>query len=351
MYPRLSVDLLKVTHNTRTLVAMAREKGIGVYGVTKVHYGHPGITEAMVKGGIEGIADSRMENLEAMGDYGIPRMLLRLPMLSEASRVVAGADISLNSEMATIKALGRAAVKQGKIHQIILMIDLGDLREGIEPRDVHVFVPEIMKTEGIELLGIGVNLTCYGGVIPDEGNLGELAAIAGEVQKRHGVSLKVVSGGNSSSLYLLKGDFPKGINQLRLGEGIVLGRETTKGDPIPGTYQDAFILEAELIEVKEKDSYPRGTIGMDAFGNRPTYVDKGRMKRGILAVGRQDVVPEGLTPFDSGIEVIGASSDHTILDLTPSGNAYEVGDILRFRLSYGALLALSTSAYVTVHTG
>jgi predicted amino acid racemase len=346
MYPRLVIDLKKVTHNTRTLVQRAGDRGIGVYGVTKVHCGHPGITAAMVAGGIAGIADSRMENLEALKDFGLPRILLRLPMVSEAARVVANADISLNSELVTVQALGREAAAKGRTHGVILMIDLGDLREGIEPDKVHETVPVILKTDGIELVGIGVNLTCYGGVIPDKTNLGDLVAIAGDIEATYGITLQVVSGGNSSSLYLLEEGLPKGINNLRLGEAIVLGRETKEGEAIAGTYQDAFILEAQIIELKEKDSYPRGTIGMDAFGNHPTYVDKGRMKRAIVAIGRQDVVPESLTPCDPGIEIIGASSDHMILDVTGSQGPWRVGDVLSFRLAYGALLALSTSPYV-----
>ena len=66
------------------------------------------------------------------------------------------------------------------------------------------------------------------------------------------------------------------------------------------------------------------------------------MIRGILAIGRQDVNPDGLTPLDPDVEIIGASSDHLIVNLT-NCKKYKVGDTLRFIPDYGALLKLTES--------
>jgi predicted amino acid racemase len=346
MYPRLTINTEKVKKNTEKIVEMANARGISVDAVTKVYCGDPRIAEACLDGGAKRLADSRVENLIKLADLPAEKVLLRLPMISEAEKVVNAADISLNSEFKTIRALGEAAVKNNLIHRIVLMIDLGDLREGILPEDAENTVSEIVKIDGIEMTGIGVNLTCYGGVIPDESNLGQLARIAEKLENQFDLKLQIISGGNSSSIYLLEGGLPEKINHLRVGEAIVLGRETKEGDRIPGTYDDAFILEAEIIELKEKDSLPKGSIGMDAFGNRPVFIDKGRMVRAILAVGRQDVNPGNLIPMDERVEVIGASSDHMIIDVTAVRERYSVGDIMRFKLEYGALLPLCTSEYI-----
>ncbi|MBE0449632.1 MAG: alanine/ornithine racemase family PLP-dependent enzyme [Clostridia bacterium] len=347
MYPRVVINRKKLYENSKVVVDIARKQGINVYAVTKVYCGIKELAEVSIKAGVVGIADSRVENLILMKDLDVPKMLLRLPMGSEADQVVKYADVSLNSELSTMRLLNEAAEGIGKKHGVILMIDLGDLREGILPEQVDEIVSEILKLKNLELEGIGVNLTCYGGVIPNPLNLGELSQISSDIETKYGIALKAVSGGNSSSLYLLeRGDMPGRINQLRVGEAIVLGRETAYGDQIPGTHDDVFVLEAKIIELKEKSSIPRGEIGMDAFGNKPTFEDKGQMKRAIVAIGRQDVEPSGLVPFDEKIEIIGASSDHMILDLTHVTAGYSVGDVVKFRMDYGAMLRLFTSHYV-----
>lgn len=157
----------------------------------------------------------------------------------------------------------------------------------------------------------------------------------------------MVSGGNSSSLFLInQGKLPKGINNLRIGEAILLGRETAYGEKIDGTFDDAFKLICEVVENKKKVSVPIGEQGMDAFGNKPIFIDKGHMQRVILAIGRQDVAVDSLIPIDEKIEVIGASSDHTIIDITNSDNRYTIGDKIEFKLGYSGIMSASTSKYV-----
>jgi len=345
MYPKIVVDLKKVEQNTKIVADVCAEKNVDIMGVTKVFCGAVEIAEAEMKGGIKYFADSRIENLMKLKDFDLPKVLLRLPMISQVDEVVQYADISLNSELKTIEALNIAAMAKKKIHKIILMIDLGDLREGILPEQFDETVQAILKMNNIMLHGIGVNLTCYGGVVPNEDNLGQLSVFAKHVKDEYKHHLEIVSGGNSSSYYLLPQDrLPEGINNLRMGEILVLGRETAYGELVEGMHDDAFIFEAEIIELKEKDTVPTGEIGMDAFGNKPTFVDKGKRMRAILAVGRQDVDPTSLIPLDERMDYFGSSSDHMMWDVTDCD--YKVGDIVRFKLEYGSILSLFTSQYI-----
>lgn len=347
MYPLLRINLVKLRENTQTIVNLCEKKNIKVVGVTKVFCAIPEVAQTMVKGGVEILGDSRIKNLKKLQHIPVPKMLLRIPMKSEVEEVIKYADISLNSEIDTIKSLSEEAKKQRKIHEIILMVDLGDLREGVLKEDVIPIVEQIVKLEGIRLRGIGTNLTCYGSVIPTPDILEELVEIKNSINKKFNLNLDIVSGGNSSSLYLVQnGLIPREITQLRIGEAIVLGRETAFGDRIPHTYDDVFTLEAQIVELKEKPSYPRGILGMDAFGERQVYVDRGIMKRAILAIGRQDVNMNDLIPIDSSIELIGSSSDHLIVNVTNSTYLYKVGDIIKFKLRYGGILSCSTSEYV-----
>ena len=341
----------KIRHNAEALVSLCQRSGIRVVGVTKAFCGHEVIARAMVAGGIDALADSRIENLKRLRDVELPKMLLRLPMISQASEVVEYADISLNSEIETIKALSAEASLQERTHQVVLMFDLGDLREGIiDQSEMLRTVGDTLQLERITVAGIGANLTCYGGVIPTRANLARLVELRGTIERSFDIELDIVSGGNSSSLHLVEREaMPVGINQLRLGEAIVLGRETAFGRQIAGTYADCFKLIAEIIEIKDKPSVPTGELGLDSYGIRPSFVDRGTRRRAICAIGKQDVAPESIVPDDGDIVILGASSDHLILDVTQCKRAYHMGDSVSFRLTYAGILSCMTSEYVRKH--
>lgn len=347
MFPKIEVNLKKLEDNARFMSQYCGKRGIKLMGVTKCFCAVPEAAEVMIKGGISMLADSRIDNLKKLNKIPAKKVLLRIPMQSEVEDVVDYADYSLNSELETLKLLGNAAIRKNKTHNVIIMVDLGDLREGVWADNICDFVSQAVKIQGIEIKGFGVNLTCYGGVIPDEKNLGRLVEISKTMGDRFGLDIEIVSGGNSSSVYLLEENrLPKGINNLRLGEILLLGRETAFGNSIAGMHNDVFTLKGEIVELKEKPSIPIGRIGMDAFGNTPSFKDRGIIKRAILAVGRQDIDPNGLTPLDESIDILGASSDHTILDVTKSKKEYKVGDKIEFLMDYGCLLRACTSQYV-----
>ena len=349
-YPRLVVDTKKVENNVRAMTTLAKAKGVTVAGVTKVFCAQPDLVKAYIDGGVDFLADSRLQNLKRMKDFPLPKIMLRLPMISEAEELVKYADYSLNSELETVRALDKAAEKNNKVHNIIIMADLGDLREGFfKEEELFEAVEEILKLKWIKIAGLGVNLTCYGGVIPNSSILKRLTDLADRIRAEFDIALEIVSGGNSSSVYMLEGEFPEGINHLRLGEVFVLGTESAYGNQMEGTDPTAFVLEAEVIEVKEKPSVPTEEIGRDAFGQVPTFVDRGVRKRLLCAVGKQDLDIGTLTPEDKGLIVLGGSSDHLIVDGSDSGRDYKVGDIVRFNMHYVSILRLMTSEFVEKH--
>lgn len=347
--PVLEIDLDKVTANAERVVAKCREKKIEVLGVTKGFSAMHQIVGAMLAGGIEGLADARMENIVELRkqNFQNPITLLRIPRLSNVGNVVQYADTSINSEVAVIQALAAAARQRGKRHNIILMVDVGDLREGVLQEHVLDTVRQIGDFSGVNFIGIGTNMGCFGGILPSVNNLGILAELGLAVECQLGHKMEIISGGGTSSLLLVERDLiPSGINQLRIGEGILLGTDTTNNRNIPWLYQDAFRLSAEVIEVKDKPSVPIGEVGRDAFGNKPQFIDVGLRKRAILALGKQDVYIEGLYPLEEKLVILGASSDHTIVDVTEAGKEIKVGDELIFGLTYPGLLSASDSRYV-----
>lgn len=345
MYPRLELNLNKIKHNLKVMQSLC--EGIKIAGVIKVFCGSPIIAQTLVDGGIDYLADSRIQNLIKIQSIDAPKILLRLPSQSETDLVVQYADISLNSELSTIKKLDESAKKYNKQHRIILMADLGDLREGIfDRKEIFDVVSEVIQCENIILEGLGTNLTCFGGVIPEFNNLNQLVELKTSIENHFNIHLEIVSGGNSSSIYLVqKNDIPSGINHLRLGESIYFGREAAYLKNIPGSYDDTAILKAEIIEIRDKPSVPIGNITFNAFGEVPTFEEKGIIKRAICAVGRQDVYCESLTPLDSDIQVLGDSSDHLLLQL-PQNSTYQVGDVISFKVKYQGVLRAMTSEYI-----
>ncbi len=347
--PYLTIDCEKIVHNTRTIIGLCAQHGIEVTGVTKAACGMALVAEAMCRGGMQTIGDSRLRNIERIRSDGLETdfMLLRSPTLSQVEAVVAAANISLNSEVSIIRALAHAAKRRAVVHDIILMVDLGDLREGIWPDDLVTAVREVERIDGVRLVGLGTTLGCYGGVVPTIANMTRLASCAQEVETVLRRRLRYVSGGNSGSLPLmLEGGMPKKINHLRIGEAILLGRDTVNFAPIPGCLQGSFKLHAEIIELKAKPSQPIGRIGRDAFGRRPVFPDQGRMLRVILDMGRADIDVEGIVPETPRLKVVGASSDHLIVDVTHAPSRLQPGDTLAFDLNYAGLLRCMLSEYV-----
>ncbi|MGM0501353.1 MAG: alanine racemase, partial [Bacillota bacterium] len=200
MYPKIEVDLSKIKYNTARIVSLTKRKGINVWGVTKGVSADLKIAKTMVAGGVVGLADSRIENLKRLSQLNQELMLLRSPMLSQVEEVIDYADISLNSELEVIYKLNQSAKEKNKLHKIILMIDLGDRREGILPDSAEDIVQEIIKLNNINLIGLGTNLACFMGVLPTKNKLQELKKIKVGLEKEFNIELPIISGGNSSSL-------------------------------------------------------------------------------------------------------------------------------------------------------
>lgn len=349
MYPRIVTDLDKLKHNIMRIATLCHGAGCACAIVTKCVCADQRIAALIETSGADYIADARIQNLASL-QTKLPRYLLRIAQPAEAAEVIAHSEVSQQSELLTVRALGAEAKRQNRPHKIVLMADMGDLREGVfyENRaELLALARAVAAQEMLELFGLGMNLTCFGGIVPDEANLSGLVELASWLRRETGLPIPLVSGGNSSTLpMLLEGKLPAGINHLRIGEGYLLGTESVEGTLMEGFYPDCFTVEAQLVEVKQKPSKPVGTSGRNAFGERVTFEDHGPMLRGICAIGRQDIVPDGLSPRDAEVKLLGASSDHLIVDLTHAGTRYGVGDVLSFTPNYGALLRAFTGAYV-----
>ncbi|MDR1246347.1 MAG: alanine/ornithine racemase family PLP-dependent enzyme [Clostridiales Family XIII bacterium] len=350
-YPKLTADLKKLRDNIDRIKSRCAERGVALTGVIKGFTGIPACVKVFEDAGCQYIGTSRLEQIRGAIEYGVkgPFMLIRVPMLSEAYEAVRLADISLNSEPAVLRALNGAAGKLGKTHKVILMADLGDLREGFWSKGELLAAARLVERElgNLYLAGVGTNLGCYGSIFPTADKLNELVDCAEMIEAGIGRRLDILSGGASTSLpRIFDGDMPERINQLRVGEAVVNARDLQElfGYDMSFMHRDVFVLHAEVVEVKDKPTYPDGEIMFDAFGMKREYVDRGVRRRALLALGRADYAfHDMIFPMDEGVEVLGASSDHTIVDIEDARREFKVGDIMKFTLCYASAVFATNS--------
>lgn len=351
MYPLLEFDTKIAQSNVALVKGLCDKRGIELAGVVKGCNAYGPFVEVLIRQGIQQIASSRLEQLKGIKATcpECETMLLRIPMMSELELLLAYADISVQSEQVILERLNGLCAAQKKRHRVLLMFDLGDLREGFfdENELIEMALKVERDWEHLHLEGIGTNIGCYGAVKATPENLGRLVKVSKQIESLIGRPLDKISGGATSSLPLVvKGNMPEGINHLRIGEGLMTCREIGEfyEAPIEGLRQDAFVLKAEVVEVKNKPTHPIGELFYDAFGNKPTYEDRGIKQRVILGVGRQDFGShEKLIALDPKVEIIGSSSDHLIVE---TECLVKVGEVMTFLVYYPALLYLTESPYV-----
>jgi len=349
-YPQLNIYVKKIEENAAKLKEKLEAKNIKLTAVVKGLAGDTNVFKAYQQAGIGSIADSRIENIIKFREAGYQgeALMLRIPMPSEISEIVHYTDVSLVTELKTAELISKEAQRVDKKMDLVVMVDIGDRREGVLAADLADLALKIEEMPNVILKGIGTNLGCFAGIIPDENNTKKLIKIKKELETKLGRSLEILSAGNTATLRLLADDYLAAeISNLRVGEAILLGTDIINESLIEGFNHYNFHLQAEIIELKEKPSNPEGEMAFGGQGRGYAVADKGLRQRAILAVGKQDIDYNGLYPELNGVEVLGCSSDHLITDVTEVKENLEVGDILTFKINYSAMLRAMTSRYVT----
>ena len=351
-YPALKINSDTVLGNARAVEALCRRHGIRVWGVTKGLSGDPRLARLYMMAGFAGCADSRVANLSGIKEAGVdaPLQMIRIAMPSELEELVRVAGVSLQSEVSTIRALDAKCASLCVKHDVLLMMDIGDLREGFWETETAEAAEELRNLSGgVTIRGVAANFACASGVLPAPENLARLVKFRDRVSEILKTDLPVISVGGTCCLKVIEaGQFPREINELRICEGILLGTDTAFDRDMPWLSRDALRIEAEVVECRDKPSVPVGETGFQAFGEKPVFEDRGTRRRALLAIGRQDVNIDRITPMDPGAVIVGASSDHLIVDVTDTHapERYRPGAIMSFRPLYPAMLACATSRYV-----
>ena len=349
---RLTIDLDALHNNIQVIDGWMQDHGADWTLVTKVLCGHSETLDALQTIGIRSMADSRLDNFRAINRVidDFEAWYLRLPHLTAIPEIVRLTDASLNSEVEIIRELDKEAGNQGKIHRVVVMIELGDLREGVLPGNLIDFYKDIFELKNISVIGIGANLGCLSGAVPSVDQLTQLVLYHELLELKFGRRLPLISAGTSATLpLLLNGQVPKKVNHFRIGESVFLGTDLLGGGTLPGLRDDAFTLEAEVVELREKSLVPYGeTSTLAPFGMEITNDNNvgARGWRAVLTLGALDTEVSGLTPLNPDHIIAGVSSDVLVVNLGEDKGGLKIGDSIKFRPNYAALLRLMASSYI-----
>lgn len=346
-YPRILIDQEAVLTNAAALKKMGEQQRIQITPVVKALAGYDQLIRAIAELGFTRIGDSSLRHIRNYADLAVEKWLLRSPMICEMPQLIELTDGALISEERLLREIEAEAGRQNTSYKVMLMAELGDLREGCDQQELVQLAILAESLPHVQLEGIGANLSCYGNILPGVKNMAAMADMAAAVETAIGRQLAVVSGGNSSSLKMLAaGQLPAAITDLRCGESLLLGMIPCYDVPADWLRQGAFTVETEIIEIKTKPSLPWGESGScDSFGGTTSFEDKGLRKRALAALGKQEIYINGLTPCDHGVELLGGSSNYLVCDIT-DGPDYQVGDTIAFYCDYAAMATGMCSAYI-----
>ena len=343
----------KLEENYAFLDNIFKSRNIEWGVVSKLLCGNTIYLKEIIALGVREIHDSRISNLKKIKalDPGIQTVYIKPPAKRSIEKIVRYADISFNTEVYTIQLLSDEAVKQNKVHKIIIMIEMGDLREGVMGEELIAFYGAILEMPNIEISGIGTNLNCLSGVMPTQDKLIQLSLYKQLIEAKFNISIPFVSGGTSVAIPLiLKNANPLAVNHFRIGEALFFGKDLFTGHTIEGMHNDVFKLYAEIIEITEKPNTPTGELGENVAGNSFSMNDVDDLGitslRAILDIGLLDMQPQYIEADDTDITIVDASSDMLVIDISKSKKSYQIGDLIAFKIRYMGALYLLNSEYI-----
>ncbi|MEX1188223.1 MAG: alanine/ornithine racemase family PLP-dependent enzyme [Bacteroidia bacterium] len=348
----ITIDIKKLEHNFQFLDKHFKAKNTEWAIVTKLLCGHMPTIEFLVQFGAKELCDSRLSNIQKIKEAfpSVQTVYIKPPAKLSISNIVKYADVSFNTEFQTLVWLSEEAVKQNKIHKVIIMIELGDLREGVLGEDLLDFYGKVFELPNINVTGIGTNLNCLNGVMPSEDKLIQLSLYKQLIEAKFNCEIPWVTGGTSVVLPLLfNNQLPKGINHFRIGEMLYFGNDLVNNAPVEGMFTDVMRLYGEVIEISEKPLVPYGVIDESPSGHSPVINadDYGKTSvRAILDLGLLDTLIDQITPLDENIKIAGGSSDMLVLDLKHNKKNYKIGDVISFSMEYMAALGVMSSDYI-----
>ncbi len=348
----ITLDTQKLAKNFRYLDKLFKANNITWGIVSKVLCGNEKYLREVIHLGVKQLCDSRVSNLKMVKAISpeVETVYIKPPPKRSINEIVKYADVSFNTEIETIECLSLAAQKQGKTHKVVIMIEMGELREGVLGDDLLAFYRAVFKLPNIQVAGIGTNLNCMYGVLPSHDKLIQLCLYKQLIEAKFERAIPYVTGGSSVTIPLIFNHLlPKGINHFRVGETLFLGTDVYHNTTYKQMENNAFQLYAEIIELTEKGAVPIGELGKNLKGESVSFNRQKRNEtsfRALIDLGLLDIEENHLKITDSDLKIAGASSDMLVVDLGENKKNYKVGDLLELEMDYMGLLRVMNSRYI-----
>ncbi|HOV14047.1 MAG TPA: alanine racemase [Spirochaetota bacterium] len=270
--------------------------------------------------------------------------MLLLTKLSDVFEELENCNSIFVSDLKILEAVSQ--LKKSKDIEIILSLELGDLRDGINPDNLNNFMKNALKIDNINIRGIGTNLGCLAGKLPDEKTFNILTDCYYNIKTKLGFEFKKISiGGTVFYDFIEQQKIPKEINQIRIGEAIYFGYNMSYKKNIESLRQDTFVFSSEIIEIYDKrvDNSERG---FNAFGEKSNIKKSGIRKRAVLDFGKLIAEKCSIFPIDNNIFIDGQTHNHTVIDISDSNKKYNVGDNIDFTINYNSAATIFLSDVV-----
>ncbi len=344
--PQLHVDTGVIGRNTEAVAGLLRGRGLDLVGVTKGCLGEPRVGAAMLAGGAVALADTRDHNLRCLRG-ALPEAALHRIYLPPVCAPFELGDVTYISSPSGATAVAETpALGSGRRRQVVIVVESGDLREGVPIEGLIALAEMVVHDPRLELVGVATNYACFkGGPAGIRESLGTVARAA-RALRAAGMPVHRVSGGNSSVLALLRPDdpgesahhhagrgsseaegIPAEVTELRCGEALLLGQDALFHRPLPGC-ACACRLRAEVLEEYTKSPSSKGE------------------RRLVLGLGSQDLGSGAVRFVEPGLRELGRSGDYLVVESGAGGPRAGIGGVIEMIPSYEALVAAWTSPYV-----
>jgi predicted amino acid racemase len=323
--------------NLEKVKKCCERQSVNLSVVTKFCLSNARVAALLFEAGVRSIADSNMACFASLPPElagKLSKSLIKtrladiraipsLPQFARPNRVFV-------SDEALIEAV--ADLPENLKPQTVLIAELGDLRDGFYLEEIPAIVEKYPK---VPFDGLSVNFACLSGKMPDLESIEALSRCAGRVFP--GREKPPVSVGGTVSWPLIESGLLRDlVTEMRMGEGIFFGYDSSSAKPIEGFRRDAFTLYGEIVEVRDKLVSGPETPGLTALGTEAPERKTGKRRCAVLDFGVLGASMKDLEALDPGIEIAGQTFDFTVADITGSSLPWKTGGHIPFRAMYAA---------------
>lgn len=352
----LELNSRKLLFNLKYWQQLAESNGASLNVVTKFCLSNPSYIQLLFENGVKTVSDSNIQNFQGFPEplknnitrCGIKTRVSDIKLYENQADDTLIADRLLVSDEAVLKAVEN--LPENKRPDIVLIMECGDYKDGLYQNDIKSLVK---KYKNLPIIGVSANFACLSGKMPDLQSIQMLSETAQFIQKEKKLEKPFVSvGGTVMHDILVSGilstkEYAGLISEIRCGEGIFFGYNSSKGEKINQLNQDVFQFKAEILELQWKDIPETKNEGLNALGEHSESRPSGRRLCAVLDFGILAASLVEIFAKDADTLKVGQTFDFTVVDVTSSKNRYVTGDFIQFNVNYASASFMCMNRFIS----